>query len=57
MLPELVLDNKGLCQNCSKWPADKVDLQKQIKWNSVLENMTNNFIRISGNALSFPICK
>lgn len=55
MLPDIVLDNKGLCQNCSKWPADKIELQKQIKWNSALENMTNNLIRISGNVLSFPI--
>ena len=52
MLPVLVLDNKGLCQNCSKWPADKIELQKQIKWNSVLTNMTNNLIRCGG-ALSF----
>lgn len=55
MLPVLVIDNKGLCQNCSKWPADKIDLQKQIKWNSALESMTNNLIRCGGNALSFPI--
>jgi len=52
MIPVLVLDNKGLCQNCSKWPADKIELQKQIKWNSALENMTNNLIRCGG-ALSF----
>ncbi|MGL5962075.1 MAG: hypothetical protein ACRCZ0_09010 [Cetobacterium sp.] len=52
MLPVLVLDNKGLCQNCSKWPVDKIESQKQIKWNSLLTNMTNNLIRCGG-ALSF----